>query len=819
MLIKFLKHTGAANNDPDARRAIDYLMGETVLKPDSDTGDMVPTRRARAPIHLSGNCALVQRTCTALPFKHRYTSAVIAFDRDDIDVAAFEIGDPGVRALCEEVMQDFEDTAFAGIPEEMRPATLWIAHTDKGRLELNVLFPRAVMTPKGKLKAINPKPPGKAHEDLWDAFRDSWNMRTGWVDPLHPGRRRSLKLPGSVISARCRNIDSDPEFDIREEITWDIDELIVREMTAPGEATDDKKPKAELKAKRITCRDDVILWLEEQGAQINRVGKDYISVKMPVRPGPHEVTPITFGKPIRLRGDLFDQRFTSVDWLESVGWFGRDDLAPRRDMRRAKGDLKRLREARAAEQRTRFGWEDRDVDGPDAALTDENTVEIEDTTFGRCPLDQDDPEAVSPGQTDADRARAAWRAQVRRWAWQDLYGPKVLSDDLAGLLRYVDSRTRTVWLQDGSCIRDRDTRLVAEDSTTATILVMIAQARAKGWSGLSIRGDELFLREAVRLAVAEGMAVGGRDADMDAIIRDELAKMAPLDADVGATAPADRPASPEQDQRLTPDALPTENPCAAASNDAAAPAKTKRQGMPDADPDHLDDGATSVNIPDTPLTIQHPAGPTVGVHDEVSVFGAPHPAQIGPAGHNEGISAPPRVATAPTPGNGDVGPAGPMGRSREAWPSYKKHAFRSPQSRAWERLYGKDTLPEDLRAILVEVDVPGRRIVLTDGAGLRDIGERIHMTGATEDAVHVVIAQAQAKGWTGLNIRGDELLLRTAARIAEETGFPLIGRNDQMDAIIRSEQARLRDEIISKVVSSPFDPDHDEVARDLGEAW
>ncbi|QUS36375.1 LPD7 domain-containing protein [Falsirhodobacter algicola] len=250
------------------------------------------------------------------------------------------------------------------------------------------------------------------------------------------------------------------------------------------------------------------------------------------------------------------------------------------------------------------------------------------------------------------------------------------------------------------------------------------------------------------------------------------------------------------------------------------PARVCQRLAPGADPDHVDHGAAQVNIPDTPLAPQHPDGPTDGGHEEASAFDAPHPGQREPAGHKAGISASPRVAVAPAPGNGDVGPEGPMGRSREArYSSYHKHAFRSPQSRAWERLYGKDTLPKDLRETLMEVDVPDRRIVLTDGAGLHDVGPRIHMTGATEDAVRVVIAQAQAKGWTGLSIRGDEMLLRTAARIAEEAGFPITGRTDRMDAIIRSEQARLRDEIIGQVVSSPTDPDHEEVPQDPSEPW
>lgn len=226
MLIKFLRLTGAASKDqadPDARRAIDYLLGEVVLKPRQAAGLKVPTPRASAPIHLSGAAWLVGQTCAALPFRHRYASGVIAVDKGDIDIAAWTRGDPTLRGMTEALMRDIEDTGFAGIPEQHRPEVLWVAHPDKGRLELNFLFAHAVMDSRGQLRAINPKPPEKIGIALWEAFRDSWNHRHGWAGPQAPERRRSLKLPGSVISTPPRDIEGNPLFDIREELAIGID--------------------------------------------------------------------------------------------------------------------------------------------------------------------------------------------------------------------------------------------------------------------------------------------------------------------------------------------------------------------------------------------------------------------------------------------------------------------------------------------------------------------------------------------------------------------------------------------------------------------
>ena len=61
MLIKFLKHTGAAQDgqpgDPDARLAIDYLQGEMVLKPERAGSPKVWIKRATASIPISAASA------------------------------------------------------------------------------------------------------------------------------------------------------------------------------------------------------------------------------------------------------------------------------------------------------------------------------------------------------------------------------------------------------------------------------------------------------------------------------------------------------------------------------------------------------------------------------------------------------------------------------------------------------------------------------------------------------------------------------------------------------------------------------------------
>ncbi len=73
MLIRFLKHTGAARKgqeaDPDARRAIAYLLGKVVLKPKAAGGPKVPTppRYPSAPSVGRGLAGQPDLRCPALP--------------------------------------------------------------------------------------------------------------------------------------------------------------------------------------------------------------------------------------------------------------------------------------------------------------------------------------------------------------------------------------------------------------------------------------------------------------------------------------------------------------------------------------------------------------------------------------------------------------------------------------------------------------------------------------------------------------------------------------------------------------------------------
>lgn len=550
MMVKFHAHTGAANDDRDATMALDYLLGETVLKPDANH-EWVPTARTRPPEMLSGCPHLVSRCSATNSAKHRYASGLLSFHKDDIDIAAWQAGDPAIRATCDALMRDFEGTAFAGIPEANRPPILWIAHTDKDRLELNFLFPRVAIDARGKARAINPKPP-KGFTRMWDAFRDSWNQREGWTDPDDPAHRRFLRLSSSDLKMpQPKDADGTPKRRPKEELADQIADLIL-----DGE---------------IRCRDDVIKWFERQGYLINRSNDAFISVVPPVAAliddplcevsldkisgqdasGDRPVMPPVArnaerkrGKSIRLRGDFFDRRFTSLTWLEHVGWF--HDKAPklRRDLTKARDALEKDRARFAAHHVEMLRLEPDDsvpafsaaceerLCADDAAPGQGEMINIPDHDPSLGPVPEAEPGALP------DWGRPTPEAAPRLWA--DRYCPPHLDAAMAGRIRYLDDEMQTVWLEDGSRLEDSDDRLRAIRGTDDTIRLMIAQAQTRGWSGLNMRGDEAFLRRAVRLAFEAGLEIAGRDDAMDAIVQDERARLM-----AEATGPAPEGAPPD----------------------------------------------------------------------------------------------------------------------------------------------------------------------------------------------------------------------------------------------------------------------------------
>lgn len=250
MHIKFFKAGRGGGAGPT-----NYLTSNEIMR------DGVLIARDPLPEVLRGN---VRQTCQLIDSSHntwKYTSGVIAFHRDDA---------PSEQQQ-KQIMDDFEQLAFAGL-EPQQYDILWVRHAHEGNIELHMVVPRIELTTG---KSLNIAPPG--HLSAFDTLRDLWNHENNWARPDDPARQRIVSTPENT-----RN----PLLKERKEAREEITEWLLNRVHAGT----------------IQDRSGVVESLKEIG-QVTRKGKDYVSVK-----------PDGFKKPIRLKGVLYEEKFS----IESV---------------------------------------------------------------------------------------------------------------------------------------------------------------------------------------------------------------------------------------------------------------------------------------------------------------------------------------------------------------------------------------------------------------------------------------------------------------------------------------------------------------------
>ncbi len=174
MMVRFFGH-----GDGSGAAAVEYLLAEEVAAYSEDRARLPDqtVRRQVLPELISGDPDLTRHLIDSNTRKWRYTSGVVAFHADD---------DPSDSEQAV-VMREFEKAAFAGL-EGDQSNILWVRHQHMGNVELHFLIPRVELYGN---RSFNPAPPGS--EPYFNAFRDYWNSREGWVSPEEPGRKRMNK--------------------------------------------------------------------------------------------------------------------------------------------------------------------------------------------------------------------------------------------------------------------------------------------------------------------------------------------------------------------------------------------------------------------------------------------------------------------------------------------------------------------------------------------------------------------------------------------------------------------------------------------------
>ena len=233
-----------------------------------------PGRDAHLPDVLRGDPEVTRTLIDSLDTKWRFTAGTLSWHPDDTVTQEQE----------QRVMDDFEALAFAGLEADQRNI-LWVRHVHAGHHELHFVIPRVELASG---KAFNPCPPGwQKHFDL---FRDLHNHREGWARPDDPARMR-MYTPAHADLHRARLLrwGKTPKPDDRAAAKEAIHEYMLAKVEQ-GQASN---------------RAEALMALQEAGLEINRAGKDYITVKDP-----------DSGEKLRLKGGMYAEHW---DFSQFVG--------------------------------------------------------------------------------------------------------------------------------------------------------------------------------------------------------------------------------------------------------------------------------------------------------------------------------------------------------------------------------------------------------------------------------------------------------------------------------------------------------------------
>ncbi len=210
---------------------------------------------------LSGDEQLTRNIINSISFKHKVCVGCLSFEEQNID-----------KNLKYKIMRDFEKHLLPSL-EYDQYNILWVEHTDKNRLELNFVIPKIELASK---KSLNP------FYHVQDLSRiDTWqnltNLTYGFTDPKDPSKERTLQGASKKIS-----LQKDYEK---------LDEML-HELVKSGQ---------------IKNRDQMLELLNENGIFVNRVGSDYISLKL-----------LDSKKARRYKGGIYSEQFTSLRRFEEI---------------------------------------------------------------------------------------------------------------------------------------------------------------------------------------------------------------------------------------------------------------------------------------------------------------------------------------------------------------------------------------------------------------------------------------------------------------------------------------------------------------------
>ena len=220
---------------------------------------------------LRGDATTFNAVCGASPHLWKYTSGVIAWSKED---------DP-TKEQIQEVLNDFEKHAFAGL-EQSQYHLFAVLHTDDdGSKHIHVLAPRLDIQSG---KSLNIAPPG--HEKHFDSLRDYFNTKYEWSRPDDLLLMQTTQEPNYVakLNAQAKNILT----------SQDLENLTKKQFCK----TVDNYVQTLLKTQTAENRADLVECIEQvRGVESVKQSKAFLTVTL------------TNGKKHRLKGDFYNEQF------------------------------------------------------------------------------------------------------------------------------------------------------------------------------------------------------------------------------------------------------------------------------------------------------------------------------------------------------------------------------------------------------------------------------------------------------------------------------------------------------------------------------
>lgn len=236
-----------SNKKGGSVKALDYLLNER---------EKDGTARV-----LIGDEHLTRNIINSISFKHKVCVGCLSFEEENID-----------EDLKYKIMSDFVKHLLPSL-ESDQYNILWVEHVDKGRLELNFVIPKIELTRKIALNPFYHK------QDLSrvDTWQNLTNITHGFTDPKDPAKERTLQGASKKIS-----LQKDYE-----QLDVTLHELV--------------------KSGQIKNREQMIELLNQNGIFVNRIGSDYISLKL-----------ADSKKQRRYKGGIYSEQFTSIGEFERI---------------------------------------------------------------------------------------------------------------------------------------------------------------------------------------------------------------------------------------------------------------------------------------------------------------------------------------------------------------------------------------------------------------------------------------------------------------------------------------------------------------------